>query len=191
MSDFLANYSMESIAVPTQPGTTPVLSINNWIIFQQRLDNSLSFNRSWASYKNGFGTISGQWQNIQISSNPVTSIDRFRKILCLVHKSALDTLTSTQIFFFSVLPYGRSLAAKLSILADLLPLFSSFHTVQDFLIRSSIIPMRILPGPLLPFIFPTITSFVNPSPLMCPIQFFFFFINNNNNNPTQQLCNLI
>ena len=40
--------------------------------------------------------------------------------------------------------------------------------------RSSIMPIRFLPGPLLPSILPSITSFINPSPLIiCPIQFFF------------------
>ncbi|ESO01653.1 hypothetical protein HELRODRAFT_140925, partial [Helobdella robusta] len=26
-----------------------------WLVIQQRIDGSLSFNKSWASYKSGFG----------------------------------------------------------------------------------------------------------------------------------------
>ena len=45
---------------------------------------------------------------------------------------------------------------------------------RSFSSKSSIIPIRFLPGPLLPSIFPSITSFISPSPLIiCPIQFFF------------------
>jgi len=44
---------------------------------------------------------------------------------------------------------------------------------RSFSIKSSIIPIRFLPGPLFPSIFPSITSFISPSPLIiCPIQFF-------------------
>lgn len=30
----------------------------NWIVIQQRLDGSVDFNRSWADYRDGFGTAS-------------------------------------------------------------------------------------------------------------------------------------
>ena len=32
-----------------------------WIIFQNRFDGSVQFNRSWDEYKNGFGTVQGEF----------------------------------------------------------------------------------------------------------------------------------
>ena len=45
-----------NITIPTFTQPTPVLSVNDWIVFQQRVDNSLDFNLAWAAYKTGFGT---------------------------------------------------------------------------------------------------------------------------------------
>ena len=36
-----------------------VTSVNSWIVFQQNIDMSVSFNRSWTDYKNGFGNHDG------------------------------------------------------------------------------------------------------------------------------------
>ena len=51
---------MESITVPTFNVSVPVLSINNWIVIQQRLNSSFNFNQNWTAYRNGFGTIGGR-----------------------------------------------------------------------------------------------------------------------------------
>ena len=59
-TDFVATYMVETIAVPTFAASVSMLSINNWIVIQQRLDSSLNFNQNWTAYKNGFGTISGK-----------------------------------------------------------------------------------------------------------------------------------
>src|SRR6478609_9656473 len=75
--------------------------------------------------------------------------------------------------YFSViissLPKGRSLASKFS-------RFSAFLFISPYVSpnTSSIVPILGLPLGLFPFILPSSTNFIRPSPLTtCPIQFFF------------------
>ncbi|ESN97451.1 hypothetical protein HELRODRAFT_184427, partial [Helobdella robusta] len=37
--------------IPTFANSTPVTSVNGWIVIQQRIDGSQSFNLSWNEYK--------------------------------------------------------------------------------------------------------------------------------------------
>ena len=47
-------------------GSINVLSVNDWIVFQQRVDGTLSFNRGWAEYRNGFGTYNTNfWMGLE------------------------------------------------------------------------------------------------------------------------------
>ena len=50
-----------NISVPQIPSPILVSSINEWIVFQQRIDGSLSFNRTWSDFVAGFGSISANF----------------------------------------------------------------------------------------------------------------------------------
>ena len=54
LTDFVENYVGMNLTVPSL-GTFPVLSLNGWVIIQQRFDSSTDFNRGWTDYRNGFG----------------------------------------------------------------------------------------------------------------------------------------
>ena len=51
----------ENISVPTYTSTIPALTVNGWIIFQQRLNPSDSFEYLWNDYKNGFQSTNGSF----------------------------------------------------------------------------------------------------------------------------------
>jgi len=38
-----------------------LISVNNWIVIQQRIDGSVNFNRNWTEYKTGFGNIANNF----------------------------------------------------------------------------------------------------------------------------------
>ena len=64
--DFLNLNLTINLAIPTFSGTTPVTSVNNWIVVQQRIDSTTSFNVPWASYKAGFGTFNkNYWMGLE------------------------------------------------------------------------------------------------------------------------------
>ena len=46
-----------SISIPALTGTTSAMTVNGWIIFQQRLDNTTVFDRNWTDYRDGFGSL--------------------------------------------------------------------------------------------------------------------------------------
>ena len=46
-----------NITIPTQSNPVPVKSVFGWIMFHQRLGYTFNFDRSWAEYKGGFGSI--------------------------------------------------------------------------------------------------------------------------------------
>ena len=54
-----------NITIPSLVGSVPVLSIYNWIIIQQRIDGSVSFNRGWTYYVNGFGNLNNIWLGLE------------------------------------------------------------------------------------------------------------------------------
>ena len=46
-----------SLTIPTFQLPTLVTSVNNWLVIQQRIDGSTSFNRYWQDYRDGFGSF--------------------------------------------------------------------------------------------------------------------------------------
>ena len=52
--------TLVNISIPTFANPTTVQSVNNWILFQQCLDN-FNFNLHWSSYKEGFGSNTGSF----------------------------------------------------------------------------------------------------------------------------------
>ena len=56
MTDYEVENETVTITIPTQ-GSIPVISINNWIIWQHRvLSSGFDWNRTWDDYKTGFGS---------------------------------------------------------------------------------------------------------------------------------------
>lgn len=53
-----------------------ILSINSWIVISQRVDGSMSFNRSWSDYKTGFGIFDNASSNFWLGNEKVHQITR-------------------------------------------------------------------------------------------------------------------
>ena len=66
LAGYLAINLTLNISIPSFSGTYPVISVNNWMVFQQRIDSSTSFNLGWTSYKSGFGLYNGNyWMGLE------------------------------------------------------------------------------------------------------------------------------
>lgn len=46
-------------------------SVNNWIVISQRIDSTLSFNRTWAQYKAGFGSLGNISSNFWLGNERI------------------------------------------------------------------------------------------------------------------------
>lgn len=56
-----------------------MMSINNWIVIQQRVDAGVSFNRSWSDFKSGFGIITTNfWLGLEKMHQLTTSSNKYR-----------------------------------------------------------------------------------------------------------------
>jgi Fibrinogen beta and gamma chains, C-terminal globular domain len=62
ITDRLVSYYKTTLAGLTDDASlVPVLTVNNWILVQNKVpwgSNTASFNQSWISYRNGFGSPS-------------------------------------------------------------------------------------------------------------------------------------
>ena len=61
------------------PGKFVKISCSNgWLVWLRRLDGSVSFNRPWASYKEGFGDADGEfWLGLEML-HTLTSNDHYK-----------------------------------------------------------------------------------------------------------------
>ena len=50
-----------NITIPSFASKIQIMNINGWIVFQQRIDGSLSFKLPWSNYTAGFGSISANF----------------------------------------------------------------------------------------------------------------------------------
>jgi len=57
LTDFVTTNLTVNITVPTQSDPVPVKSVFGWITIHQHLGYSFNWNRNWADYKAGFGSI--------------------------------------------------------------------------------------------------------------------------------------
>jgi len=56
VTDYVAENKTITLTIPTQ-GSTPVVSIFDWIVWMQRdVASGFNWNLTWADYKNGFGS---------------------------------------------------------------------------------------------------------------------------------------
>lgn len=71
LANFSAIYVRQNVSIPKN-GSVLLLSVNNWIVIQQRLDGSVDFSVVWAAYQVGFGDINGDfWLGLE-SMNELT-----------------------------------------------------------------------------------------------------------------------
>ena len=63
-SDYVVKYVTVNMAIPNI-GNQLVMSVNNWIVIQQRIDGSVSFNKGWTEYVNGFGDLNNIWLGLE------------------------------------------------------------------------------------------------------------------------------
>jgi len=61
VSDYAAEYEEASTTALTDPAVAvPLLTINGWILMQRKVTGgSESFDRGWADYRDGFGSMAG------------------------------------------------------------------------------------------------------------------------------------
>ena len=75
LTDYEVENETVTITIPTQ-GSIPVISINNWIIWQHRVMSSgFDWNRTWNDYKTGFGSLDSldYWMGLERLHHLTTS----------------------------------------------------------------------------------------------------------------------
>jgi len=66
LTGFVATNLTVNITIPTQSHPVLVKSVFGWIMIHQRLGYSFDWNRNWADYKDGFGSIDADfWLGLQ------------------------------------------------------------------------------------------------------------------------------
>src|SRR6218665_3835313 len=77
-SDYTAQNVTINITIPKFDSPTQVISVDNWIVVQQRIDNSTDFGRNWTEYRNGFGVYNfNYWMGLE-KMNQLTTSDQYK-----------------------------------------------------------------------------------------------------------------
>ena len=58
---FMAENITVNVTIPTQTDSITLVSVFGWIVIYQHVDDTLDWNRPWADYKAGFGSIDGNF----------------------------------------------------------------------------------------------------------------------------------
>lgn len=76
--DFLANPETDNLTIggTHHPMKLSILSIHTWIVISQRIDGSMSFNRNWTDYKEGFGTFDNASSNFWLGNEKLYVMTR-------------------------------------------------------------------------------------------------------------------
>lgn len=98
-ADYIAQNLTETITIPTVNASISVMTVGGWIVYQQRLNASFNFTLPWNAYRNGFGTIGGNYwlgnENVhQLVSSGVSYKIRFEMM------STLGTWNSAEYYYF-------------------------------------------------------------------------------------------
>ncbi|ESN96880.1 hypothetical protein HELRODRAFT_86064 [Helobdella robusta] len=86
--------------IQTSANPTPVTSVNGWIVIQQRIDGSQSFDQNWDTYKLGFGTYyKNFWLGLEKMHQLTTSADYRLRFEVLINGDICDFLNHPNLDF--------------------------------------------------------------------------------------------
>lgn len=125
--DYIATNKTTNITIPfkasdvTQSNesiteiTVTVMTVNNWILIQQRVpnDSSTKFNKSWAEYKDGFGTFTGNYWFGNEKAHQLTSSGTY-KLRVEMLSATYGRWTSVEYNTFSIANESEGYAIKVS-----------------------------------------------------------------------------
>jgi hypothetical protein len=73
---FNVTNTTKSLAIPTTSTSIQAMSVNGWIIIQQRLDATLNWSVNWSTYKAGFGALGNSYwmgnENVHLLTTSAT-----------------------------------------------------------------------------------------------------------------------
>jgi len=88
LTGFVATNLTVNITIPTQADPVPVKSVFGWIMIHQHLGYSFNWNRNWAQYKLGFGSIDTDfWLGLE-KMHLLTSSQPYRLRVEVQHRSS-------------------------------------------------------------------------------------------------------
>lgn len=70
-SDLTIRNTSVDVVIPNTLEKITLTAVNNWILISQRIDSTLSFNRTWAQYKAGFGSFGNASSNFWLGNERI------------------------------------------------------------------------------------------------------------------------